>query len=92
MIFLLNISQGRVPCYNVEFSYDGRRGRSIVPKPIVKPAPAMVRNARERIMGVRGAHIYNLLPEDLRSLNTDHEDLFKNHLDVFLSSVLSSPQ
>ena len=86
MIFLWKISQGMVSGYNVEFLHDGRRGRTIVPKPIVKSAPAMVRNARERTMGVRGAHIFNLLPAELRRLNTDHADYFKNHLDVFLTS------
>ena len=35
--------------------------------------------------------LHNLLPEQLRSMNTDHVDLFKNHLDVFLSSIPDQP-
>ena len=44
--------------YDLEFTLDGTRwGRFIVPKSIVKSAPASVRNARERSQAVRGARI-----------------------------------
>ena len=69
----------------------GRRGRSIVPKPVLRSAPAMVRKAREQSLGVRGAIIFNLLPEEIRSINTEHVDYFKNHLDIFLSSIPDQP-
>ena len=62
-----------------------------MPKPVVKSAPAVVRAARERTLGVRGAIIFNLLPENIRSMNSDHIELFKNHLDVFLSDVPDQP-
>ena len=77
--------------YSMDFSYMGRRGRYAVPKQVVRAAPSLVRNARERSLGVRGANLFNLLPEQLRSMNTDHIDLFKNHLDVFLSSIPDQP-
>ena len=48
----------------------------------------MVRNAREQTLGVRGAQLFNLLTENLRSMNTEHVDTFKNHLDVFLFLVM----
>ena len=92
VIFLWKISQGMVSGYNIEFTSGmGRRGRTIIPKTVVRAAPSVVRNARERSLGVRGAHIFNLLPENLRSTNTNHVDLFKNHLDVFLSSIPDQP-
>jgi hypothetical protein len=46
---------------------------------------------RERSLGVRWAQLFNLLPENIRSMNTDHVDFFKNHLDVFLSSIPDQP-
>ena len=59
VIFLWKISQGMVLGYDVQFtSEDGRRGRKIVPNSIVRSAPALVRNARERTLGVKGAQIY----------------------------------
>ena len=58
---------------------------------MVRAAPSSVRKARESSLGVRGAQIFNLLPEKLRSMNSQHIDLFKNHLDVFLSSIPDQP-
>ena len=78
--------------YDVNFTSSmGRRGREIIPNTVVRTAPAVVRHARERSLGVKGAKIFNLLPASLRNTNTDHVDLFKNHLDVFLSSVPDQP-
>ena len=92
IIFLWKISQGLVSGYQVQFTSDmGRRGRSVVPNPVVRAAPAVVRNARERSLGVKGALIFNLLPDKLRSMNSQHIDYFKNHLDVFLSSIPDQP-
>ena len=62
VIFLWKISQGMVSGYDVQFASDGtRRGRTIIPKPIAKTAPANVRKARENYLGVRRARIFNLL-------------------------------
>ena len=93
LIFLWKISQGMVSGYDLQFTSElgSRRGRTIIPKPVVRAAPSIVRNAREGSLGVRGARLFNLLPENIRSLNTDHVDLFKNHLDVFLSSIPDQP-
>ena len=91
IIFLWKISQGMVCGYDVQFSSGGRKGRTIVPSPIVKTAPSLVRKARERSLGVRGAAIFNLLPDNIRNINTDHVDYFKNHLDVFLSAIPDQP-
>ena len=78
--------------YNLKFTSGlGRRGRVIIPNTVVRAAPSCVRNARERSLGVRGAQIFNLLPENLRSTNSQHTDLFKNHMDVFLSSIPDQP-
>ena len=63
----------------------------IIPNPVVRSAPTVVRNAREQSLGVRGAQLFNLLPETLRSMNSEHIDTFKNHLDIFLSSVPDQP-
>ena len=78
--------------YDLQYSSGlGRRGREIIPKTVVRAAPTIVRHARERTIGVRGAQMFNLLPEQLRSMNSDHVDIFKNHLDVFLSFIPNLP-
>ena len=45
----------------------------------------------EKSLGVRGAQIFNLLPENVRTINTEHVDFFKNHLDVFLAGIPDQP-
>ena len=72
-------------------SLGNRRGRTIVPNAIVMSSPAIVRNAREQSLGVRGAQLFNLLLENIRSMNTEHVYTFKNHLDIFLTSVPDQP-
>ena len=63
VIFLWKISQGIVSGYDVQFASDGtRRGRTIIPKTVVKTAPANVKKARENTLRVRGGRIFNLLP------------------------------
>ena len=63
----------------------------IIPNPVDKSSPSVVRRARENTLGVKGAQIFNLLPESVRVLNTEHVDLFKNHLDVFLANIPDEP-
>ena len=49
IVFLWKISQGLVSGYDLQFSIVGtRRGRIITPKPMVKSASTIVRNASER--------------------------------------------
>ena len=92
LIFLWKISQGLASGYGVNFTSEGlRRGRIIIPNVVNRGAPKMVQNARERSLGVRGALLFNLLPDNLRTMNTGHIDFFKNHLDVFLSTIPDQP-
>ena len=92
VIFLWKISQGMVSGYDLEFTSGmGRRGRTIIPKTVVRTVPSVFRNERERSLGVRVANILNLLTEQLKSIDTNHVDLFKNHLDVFLSTIPDQP-
>jgi hypothetical protein len=63
----------------------------IIPNPVDKSSPSVVRRARENTLGIKGAQIFNLLPESVRVLNTEHVDLFKNHLDVFLANIPDEP-
>ena len=92
VIFLWKISQGLVSGYDVNFASSGmRRGRTIIPNKVDRSSPSVVRNARENSLGVRGARIFNLLPDSIRTMNTEHIDLFKNHLDVFLENIPDEP-
>ena len=78
--------------YDLNFTSGGyRRGRMVIPKSVNWKSPASVRNAKQNSLGVRGALIFNLLPESIRTMNTQHIDTFKNHLDVFLETIPDEP-
>ena len=84
ILFIWKISQGLVSGYPLKFtSGENRRGRLVIPKPVVRASPSIVRKARERSIGVRGAQVFNLLPENLRNENCGDIALFRNHLDIF---------
>ena len=91
IIFLWKLSQGLAEGYDVTWSYSERRGRMAVPKTIVKNIPAKVRRMRESSFGVRGPLLFNLLPKNLRNENSGDLLLFKNHLDIFLSTIPDQP-
>ena len=53
----------------------------------VRDSTSAVRQARESLLSVKGAKLFNLLPDCIRNINTDHVDTFKTNLDAFLSEV-----
>ena len=96
MIFLWKISQGLAQGYNVEFYMDERRGRLIRPKYVNWRAPASIRKARESSMAVKGANLFNLLPQEIRNMNIKHSSLdkvgeFKAKIDQYLSKIPDQP-
>ena len=92
VIFIWKISQGLVKGYDLNFtSTHGRRGRTAIPHAIVNNSSASIRKARESSLGVRGAKLFNLLPLDLRNLDSSSVDTFKKNLDNFLSNIPDQP-
>ena len=92
VIFIWKISQGLVSGYRIPFSPRlSRTGRKAEPAPVHQSVPAAVKNARAGTLAVKGAQLFNLLPESLR--NSDHGDIlmFKNHLDIFLETIPDEP-
>ena len=91
IIFLWKISQGKIGGYNIQFQTSDRRGRYVIPKPVVRSAPACVRKAREGSLGVRGALLFNLLTTHIRDSNVTTTDTFKAILDDFLHTIPDQP-
>ena len=92
VIFIWKVSQGLVEGYDLTFTTrDSRTGRKVIPAPVNRSAPACVRKARERTLAVKGVQLFNLLPAQLR--NSEHGDveMFKNHLDIYLSNIPDQP-
>ena len=57
----------------------------------MKSAPAQVRHAKEISLGFKGANLFNLLPSNIRNLNSNNVDTFKAKLDMFLSQIPDQP-
>ena len=91
IFFIWKLSQGLVEGYQIKWQYSPRRGRMAIPNNIPLKAPAKVKKARERSLGVHGARLFNLLPPNLRNENSGDFLLFKNHLDIFLSGIPDEP-
>ena len=62
-----------------------------IPNAIPSTSPTKVNQARERSLGVLVARIFNLFPSNLRNENSGDFALFKNHLEIFLSTVPDQP-
>ena len=62
-----------------------------IPHSIPPSAHSKVKQARESSLGLHGARLFNILPVHLRNEDSGDFDLFKNHLDIFLSMVPDQP-
>ena len=92
VIYLWKISQGLIGGHKLEFKGEGtRRGRECEVAEIVRSAPTAVRRARENSLSVKGAKIFNLLPAEIRNINSDKVQHFKTKLDEFLRNVPDEP-
>jgi len=92
LILIWKSAMGLIDGYDLKFNGEqSRRGRECHVTEIVRTAPANVRKAREGSLSVKGAKIFNLLPPDIRNLNSDKVDIFKRRLDKFLQSIADQP-
>ena len=54
-------------------------------------APASVRRARESSLKVKGARLFNAIPQDLRDMSVGTQDKFKARLDEWLATIPDQP-
>ena len=90
IIYIWKISQGLVSGFSIPFwSIHDRSGRRALLPPLTRPGsvPAVVQRARESSLSTKGARLFNLLPIVLRNANHGDILMWKNNLDIFLSSV-----
>ena len=92
MTFIWKLSMGLVHGYHgIKFVHNQRRGWEAVPCSIRAGAPLAVRRAREASLANRGVALFNLMPQGLRDMATDHQDRFKSNLDAWLSEIPDQP-
>ena len=85
------IAQGMIEGYNISFSFSPRRGRTATVGKIVNSAPCSVKRAREASLQVKGARLFNLLPPEIRNIDSQNVNTFKSQLDQFLASIPDQP-
>ena len=85
--------QGHVHGYHISSHQNPRRGRLVEPAKYPSHAPASVRHAREAeaSLTVHGAKLFNLLPRDIRDINSGTVDNFKGRLDAWLGNIPDQP-
>ena len=76
---------------SIEFKYHQRRGWFAVQKPINHKSPAAIKRAREGSLAVKGAALFNLIPQGLRHMASDHQEQFKDNLDAWLLDIPDQP-
>ena len=54
-------------------------------------APSAVRKAREARVSFHGPKLFNLIPREIRDMNTGTIDLFKMRLDAWLEGIPDQP-
>ena len=92
IIFIWKIAMGLVDGYKLNFTGEGtRRGRECVAAEVVRHSPISVRKARENSLSVKGARMFNLLPAEIRNINSDNVQHFKKELDIFLKKIPDEP-
>ena len=89
--FLCKQNHGLITGYDTKWQWSDRWGRLAIPNRIARNAPSKVKKARERSLGINGAHLFNLLPKRLRNEDSGDFELFKNHLDIFLAMIPDQP-
>ena len=85
IIFIWKLSQGLVGGYSLQFQHSDRRGKTVVVPPMAAGSPTSVRRAKEASLQVKGARLFNLMPQDLRDMQGVTVDTFKAGLDSWLS-------
>ena len=69
------------------FKENARRGLFVEIPSLEKQCPAAVTNAIEASLKVRGARLFNLMPQYLRDMKDVSVDTFKANLDTWLATI-----
>ena len=91
MIFLWKVAEGLVQGYSSAFYTSSRRGRLVHVHPYIHQSPASVRRARESSLKVKGANLFNIIPQHLRDMTAVSQDQFKLSLDAWLETIPDQP-
>ena len=91
IIFIWKIAMGLVDGYQLSITSHNRRGRLCEVKTIPHSAPTPVQRAVEASLAVKGAKLFNLVPKEIRNIDSKKINVFKRELDKFLTDIPDEP-
>ena len=91
IIFIWKIAMGLVDGYHLPITSHIRRGRLCEVKSIPRLAPSPVQRAVEASLAVKGAKLFNLMPAEVRNIDSKKINVFKRALDNFLAGIPDEP-
>ena len=91
IIFIWKIAMGLVDGYELPINYHIRHGRLCQVKVIPHTTSSQVRKAVEASLAVKGARLFNMIPAEIRNINSSKTNTFKNALDKFLATIPDEP-
>jgi hypothetical protein len=91
IIFMWKVAQGLVQGYSTTFYKSTRRGRLAHLNPLRNQSPPSVKRAREASLKVKGAKLFNIIPQELRDTTVGSVDHFKSGLDSWLANIPDQP-
>jgi len=91
IIYTWKMIEDLVPNVGVAVRNHARLGRMCRVAYADNRARAVVRNVKNSFITVRGPQLYNSLPKSVRELSDVTVDVFKKHLDAFLTSLPDEP-
>ena len=92
IIYIWKILERQVPNPGVEVSLSDTKGRQVKLPAINRKSTNKVKSLREATLQVHGGRLFNSLPQHLRNTTNCKLEIFKESLDIFLSTIPDQPK
>ena len=92
IIYTWKILENLVPNPGLNATQCPRKGRQCKVPNIVKKSPCYVKTLKESSFAVRAPKLFNVLPREIRDMEDCGVEIFKKHLDKFLSGIRDEPR
>ena len=92
ILYAFKILQGKVPNIGIKVKWSQRRGRTLVPPPVMRNTSQHANTLRHISYRSRATRLFNSLPKEIRNL-TDHTSInsIKRKLDKYLQNITDKP-
>ena len=93
ILYSFKVFKKIVPNIGLQFKWSDRRGRTLVPPPVVKNSSEHSKTLRNHSYRARASRLFNSLPAEIRNVPADTPMIrIKSMLDRYLSTIRDEPQ